>query len=451
MNGEATGESDPKVILGAVRKAILLASLPAMIQLLLKMGVGLVNKGMVGQLGEAVIAGVGVSEQLVFLVLMVFAAVGTGVTTLASQYSGAGNPEKVRQVLGSAVVFGLFAAIPITLAFRLFSDHLLAGMGATPEIVAEGSKYLRVVAMTVPSIILTYILTSVFRAFAENQIPMAASFAAILLDVSLSYHFLFVAKLGIAGVAYAALIARNAELLIMLAALELRGRAHGISLRDALAFSKGVFAKMARVGWPVSVDMLVWQGGAVLYTLIVLRLGTITSGVNEVAKLVPGLIVMPVMGLAASAAAFVGRDLGRGRFEEAQRQAAEIVRMALVITLAMALLIAAAAPFIPRLFRFSAEGTHLAVRAILATAFFQLAAFPNVICASIIRAGGDTKVIIPITAAGLCLGLPAAYVLGVSCKLGLLGVLAGQGAGDLVKAWAFWSRYRKGAWKQTLV
>jgi len=451
MNGEATRESNPKATEEAIRKAILMAGLPAMLQLLLKVGVGLVNKGMVGQLGEAVIAGVGVSEQLVFLVLMVFAAVGTGVTTLASQYSGAENREKVRQVLGSAVVFGLLAAIPITLAFRVFSGNLLAWMGATPEIVAEGSKYLRVVALTVPSIILSYILTSVFRAFAENRIPLYASFAAILLDVSLSYHFLFVAKLGIAGVAYAALIARNAELLIMLVALELRGPVHGISLRDALAFSKEVFGKMARVGWPVSVDMLVWQGGAVLYTLIVLRLGTITSGVNELAKLVPGLIVTPVMGLAASATAFVGRDLGRGRFEAAQRQATEIIRLALAITLVMALLIALAAPFIPRLFRFSAEGNRLAVFAILATAFFQLAAFPNVICTSIIRAGGDTKVIIPITAVGLCLGLPAAYVLGVSFKFGLIGVLVGQGLGDLGKAWAFWSRYRKGAWKQTLV
>lgn len=434
-----------------IRRALLLASIPAMIQLLLKMGVGMVNKLMVGQLGEAAIAGVGASEQVIFLLLMVFAAVSTGVTTLAAQHLGAGDRASIRTVLGSGLVFGVLAALPITLALLGLAGDLLAWMGATPEIVAEGSAYLKIVSLAVPSVIASFILTAIFRAFSENKLPMFASLGAILLDVSLSYHFLFVARKGVAGVACAALIARNAELLFLLAALQFRGRDYGISLRHALAFSRTTFGKLVRIGWPVSVDMFIWQAGSMLAMLIVLRLGTIMSGVNELAKLVPGWILTPVMGISATATAFVGRDLGRGHFEGAQRQASETLRLALLITLAMSLSVCAAAPFIPGFFRFTDEGTRYGVYAILFAALTQVMVFPTLICPSILRAGGDTKIIIPITAAGLALGLPAAYLLGITLHLGLLGVMAGQALGDLAKAAIFYARYRQGAWRQKLV
>lgn len=436
----------------AIRNMIFMASIPAMLQMFLKMSVGVVNKIMVGQLGESVIAGVGVAEQLVFFLLMLFAAVGTGVTTLTSQYIGAKDTKNIKHVFGSAMVFGIIASIILTILFRIYSREILVLMGATPEIVAEGQKYLSIVSFTVVSIIITFIMTSIFRSFADNKTPMYASVAAMILDVGIAYFLIFHMNFGIMGVAYSALIARNAELIIMAVMFELKGKNMGVSLLNSLGFSKETFANIFKIGWPVSVDTMVWQLGGIVNTLIILKLGTIMAGVNEAVKIIPGIALMPVFGIAMTATAFIGQDLGRGDYDSAGVKASETLKMSFVFTASISIVLMLTSGFIPSLFKFTDEGKSLAVVAIMITSLFQMTNLPNLVCSNIIRAGGDTKIIIFITGTGMWLvGIPLAYYLGIVLNFGLYGVIVGTGLGEAAKAFMFYRRYKKGYWKKKLV
>lgn len=435
-----------------MRKMILLASIPAMTQMFLKMAVGIVNKIMVGQLGESVIAGVGVSEQLVFFLMMMFAAVGTGVTTLSSQYIGAKETDKIKHVFGSAMTFGIIASVIITTVFYIYSKDLLVLMGASPEIVAEGNKYLSVVSFTVVSIIITFIMTAIFRSYADNKTPMYASVVAMILDVGFAYFFIFHMKFGILGVAYSALIARNVELVIMLVMFQMKKSETGVALKDGLLFSKKVFSSIFKIGWPVSIDTIFWQLGGIVYTLIILRLGTIMTGVNEAVKIIPGIALMPVFGIAMTATAFIGQDLGKGDFEMAKRKASETLKMSFSIVIPISIILIFASNVIPNLFNFTQEGKSIAGIAIILTALMQVFNLPNLICSNIIRAGGDTKIIIFITVSGMWLvGIPMAYLLGIVLHMGLYGVIIGTGLGEGLKAILFYLRYRKGLWLRKLV
>lgn len=75
-------------------------------------------------------------------------------------------------------------------------------MGAAPEIVANGVIYLKLVSFSIISVILTFMMTAIFRSFADNKTPMFASFAAMIINTALAYILIFHFNMGVAGSSY---------------------------------------------------------------------------------------------------------------------------------------------------------------------------------------------------------------------------------------------------------
>lgn len=77
----------------------------------------------------------------------------------------------------------------------------------------------------------------------------------------------------------------------------------------------------------------------ILQTLIILKLGTVAAGVNEIMKIIQGLVLMPVSGIAFASAALIGHDLGRGDFNAALLKSKEILKISFIMVLFIAVFI----------------------------------------------------------------------------------------------------------------
>jgi len=420
--------------------------------MLLKMLIGVVDKVMVGQLGESAIAGVGVAEQLVFFLLMLFSSISAGVNALASQCVGAGRFERLRPIFGSAMTAGFVSAIFFNAVFYIYPGELLALLGANAEIAAAGTVYLKITSFSIVSITLTFMMTAVFRAFADNKTPMYASLAAIVINTALAFIFIFGMKLGVAGAGFAALTARLSELFIMAYLFERRKDLTTLSIRDSFSFDKKMSGEIFRLGWPVTLDMLVWQLAAVASTLMILKLGTASAGANEVIKMMQGVALMPVVGIAMAASSLVGQSLGRGDFDGAKRLAARILSVSFILALFISILTALFAHKIPAIFNFSAETRGLAAGSILIICAFQALFVFNICIPNILRTGGDSRAIVYISGSSMWLaGIPLAYLLGIKYGFGLYGVIIGANIGETIKSVFFYLRFRRGVWIKKLI
>jgi len=418
----------------------------------LKMSVGVIDKIMVGQLGESAIAGVGTAEQLVFFLLMLFASISAGVNALSSQCVGAGKFDRLKPIFGSAMITGAISAIIFNAVFYIYPRELLTLLGANEEIAAAGTVYLKITSFSIISITLTFMMTAVFRAFADNKTPMYASIAAVVINTALAYIFIFIFKTGVAGAAYAALIARFSELFIMVYSFERRRDKLRLSIKDSFHFSPGTFFELVKVGWPVTVDMFVWQLAGVVSTLMILKTGTEAAGANEIIKMVQGVALMPVVGIAMAASSLVGQDLGRADFSGAERKADRILKVSFYFVLLVSALTAVFSTKIPELFNFTAQTKTFASNSILLLSALQVFYIFNVCFPNILRAGGDTRAIIYISGSAMWfVGLPLAYIFGITYKLGLYGIIAGINIGEMVKGAMFYARYRRGVWKKKLI
>ncbi len=418
----------------------------------LKMAVGVIDKIMVGQLGESAIAGVGVAEQLVFFLLMLFSSISAGVNALASQSVGAGRYDTLRPIFGSAMITGFVSAIFFNCVFLIWPGELLTLLGANAEIASAGTVYLKITSFSVICITLTFMMTAVFRAFADNKTPMYASVAAIIINTLLAFLFIFVFGLGIAGAAWAALIARFSELFIMAYFFERKKDKMRLAIADSFIFDKKTFGEIFKVGWPVTLDMLVWQLAGIVTTFMILNLGTAAAGANEVIKMMQGAALMPVVGVAMAASSLVGQRLGRADFAGARRIADRIVKISFFMVLLISAATALAAFKIPAIFNFGPEAKILASNSILILCLFQIIFVLNICVPAILRSGGDTKAIIYISGSAMWLiGLPLAYALGIFFKMGLYGIIIGVNTGEAAKGMLFYRRYKQGLWMKKII
>ncbi len=158
---------------GLIRRVFTLAW-PAVVEQMLAMLVFLVDTYIVGHLGAAALAGVGLGGQLLNLSISLLGAVGVGSTALVARFIGAQEPEEAmrigRQSLLVASIIGLIMSI---VAFA-FAPQFITMLGGEPDVVLQGSLYLRIVA---PSFILIAILligNAVLRGAGDTRTPMSS-------------------------------------------------------------------------------------------------------------------------------------------------------------------------------------------------------------------------------------------------------------------------------------
>ena len=145
---------------------------PAVIEQLLGLTVSLINTYLVGHLGAAALAAVGLSGQLRMLMMGLFSAVGVGSTALVARHVGAREPEGAEiiaaQSLLLAVVVGLLAVLPCV----VWGDALLAILGAAEDVVALGGAYMVAVGTTMPLMAILFIGNATLRGAGDTRTPM---------------------------------------------------------------------------------------------------------------------------------------------------------------------------------------------------------------------------------------------------------------------------------------
>ena len=123
-------------------------ALPIAFQQLITAGMNMVDVLMVGQLGEASIAALGLANQVFFLLILFQFGVTSGMAIFTAQYWGQGDLESIRKVLGMSLTISLGVGLLFTLAATLIPDTIMRFYTEDVEVIALGSSYLRIVGLS---------------------------------------------------------------------------------------------------------------------------------------------------------------------------------------------------------------------------------------------------------------------------------------------------------------
>ncbi len=192
---------------------------PIFIETLLVMMLGAVDTFMLSRYSDNSVAAVGVVNQLMNLVFLLFEVISLGTSILCSQYIGAGRRDKVIQVVGISLIFNLFSGILISLGLYFFADNLLHMMGLRPDLMSDGLPYMKIVGGFAFLQAISLSLSASLRSADKAKYPMYVSMIVNVLNIIGNYSLIFgkfgMPALGVEGAAISTSLCRFVSVLML--------------------------------------------------------------------------------------------------------------------------------------------------------------------------------------------------------------------------------------------
>lgn len=306
---------------GRRRTALLVGlAVPAVGTLVADPLMGLVDTAVVGRIGAAELGGLGLAVAVLSTVAWVFNFLVHGTTSSVARALGAGDADAARRRVRAAVRTALTLGVSVGAALWVVAPTLLGALGAVDALIAPGTDYLRVRAIGVPFLMLTYVGHGAFRGASNTRTPLIVAVGSNVLNAVLTV--LLVGPFGIVGVAAATVAAEAAAVAVFIVLLPRAGVARRGLLRGELAGPHtGPHTGEVRALLRVGRDLFLRTGGLTLGLLAVsaaaARMGVITAAAHQVLFQIMMLGSFTLDGLAVAGQATVSTALGRGDREEA--------------------------------------------------------------------------------------------------------------------------------------
>ena len=192
---------------------------PIFIETLLVMMLGAVDTFMLSRYSDNSVAAVGVVNQLMNLVFLLFEVISIGTSILCSQYIGAGRRDKVIQVVGISLIFNLLSGLAISLGLYFFADNLLHMMGLRPDLMSDGLPYMKIVGGFAFLQAISLSLSASLRSADKAKYPMYVSVLVNVLNIIGNYSLIFgkfgMPALGVEGAAISTSLCRFASVVML--------------------------------------------------------------------------------------------------------------------------------------------------------------------------------------------------------------------------------------------
>lgn len=304
-----------------LNRAILLLAVPMILELVMESTFAIVDIFFVSKLGASAVATVGLTETYLFLLYSIAMGLGTAVTAIIARRIGEKNKEAAGLSAVQAIIIGLLASIPFSIAGIFYSRDLLSIMGADQWSIDHGYRFTQWMLGGNVVIVLLFVINAIFRGAGDAAIAMRVLWIANGINVILCPLLIFgygpFPELGIQGSAVATTLGRGTAVGIQLWLL-FRGGKHIRSTLAQVYWDGRIMLNIIRTSLGGIGQMIV---GMTSWIFLMRILASISNEAVAGSTIVVRLLMftlMPAWGFSNAAATLVGQNLGASRPERAE-------------------------------------------------------------------------------------------------------------------------------------
>jgi len=404
-------------------------SYPAIIAQLSSVLMQYIDTSMVGHLGAAAGASIGLVSTCMWLLGGFCGACGSGFSVQVAHLIGANNFKAAREVLRQGLVSALAFSGCIALIGMAIAGPLPYWLGGTDEIASDATKYFFIVAACMPFMQIDWMCASMLQVSGNMKVPSYLNIGMCILDVGFNYLFIYVMKMGVVGAALGTGLAEMITAAAMLYFVTVRSSELNL-LQDKGLFrpTKAVLDKALGIGGPMALQNILIRGGYIASTVIVAPLGTIAIAANSFAITAESFCYMPGYGIADAATALVGQSVGANRKELAKRFAWITTLTAMGIMGLLAILMYIFAPELMGMLTPDQAVIDLGARVLRIEAFAELGYAASIVMYGACVGAGDTKwpSVMNFTSMWLVRIVPAVFLVKIYGLVGFWIAMAGE-------------------------
>lgn len=388
---------------------------PMAIQNLIVAAVTSADVIMLGYVGQTAIAASSLAGQIQFIIVMVATGLSSGLVMLAAQYWGKKDVQSIKILHGAALRISASFGIVFTIGAMFFPELLMTIFTNEEPLIKEGARYLRAVSLSYLFFSISQIFQAGFKSIERVKSVTIITTVALLLNIGLNAVFIFGFKMGIIGVGIATTIARFIEMVLCIIYARTQ-KDVSFKISNIFTFNKVLNIDFIKFSLPALGNELVWGAAFATYSVILGHMGEDIVAANSVVNVIRQLASIMCFGMAYGGAVVLGKTMGSGDMELAERNAKRLVRSTILAGVAGSILLLCCFPIMPLLAELTPAAAHYRNLLMFINAFsITGAAINTVLICGIFRAGGDAKFgfimdCISMWVVSVPLGLLAAFV-----------------------------------------
>lgn len=423
---------------------------PLFLELLLGIGVGVVGTLLAAQMSDAAGAAFALANHVAATLFLLFRIIGAGVGVVLAQNLGAGRRGAADAVACAALGASSWIGGLTALAALLAAAPLLRLMNAPPAVLPLALPLLQALA---PAMVLdawNASMGSVMRAHLRARDALAVSVAMQVTQLLLCWPLMMgfgpVPALGLPGFALALLLSRSLGLALH---LWLWRSALGLvpCWGDWWRLRRAELVAVAHIGLPGAAENVAYRLAFMVSVAVAGALGAQALATQAYAMQVIHLVLLFGLATGLSVETVVGHLIGAGRLQEAHRVVRRALLRGLLVSVAVAVLAAAAGPWLMSGFTQDAQIAAGAVTLLWLTVLLEPGRTFNLVVINALRAAGDARYPVVVGAFSMLLVLAGgSWLLGLHLGWGLPGVWLAYAADEWLRGLLMWRRWARLQW-----
>lgn len=309
---------------GKPLKLLFFFAMPMVVGNLFQQLYNMVDSMVVGRfVGEDALAAVGSSFPVVFLSVAIAAGLSMGCTVVISQFFGAGKIRDMKITVSTSLISLGVIGLCIMAIGELIALPLLKLLGTDPDIMADSLSYLRIYFGGAVFLFLYNTLNGIYNALGDSQTPLKFLMVSALTNIVLDLLFVIKFHWGVAGVAWATLIAQGLcafiSFFVLIGRLRKMEDEPGNTQISFAYFDADAARRIAKVGIPsmlqqsiVSLSMMLMQG-------LVNSYGKVFVAGYTAASKIDTLAMLPNMNFSNAMSSYTAQNIGAGKTERVKQ------------------------------------------------------------------------------------------------------------------------------------
>ncbi len=271
-------------------------------------------------IGKESLAAISSIGSLTMLLIGLFQGIFVGAGVVISKFFGEGDKAAVQKAVHTTVALGLSGSVLLTVLGYYFAPPMLVWMQTPSSVFNDAELYIRIYFLGIGTLILYNTASGILQAVGDSRHPLYFLIVSSVINIVLDLVFVAVLGMGIAGAAYATIIAQAVSAILSFRLLFTTGDIIKVRLKH-IRFHKGFLAPILRLGIPSGIQNSVTSFANVILQSSINLFGPAAMAGNGAFMRIQGFAFIPITAFALALTTFTGQNMGAGEYERVRKGA----------------------------------------------------------------------------------------------------------------------------------
>lgn len=435
---------------GTLSRQLARLAIPILVETVLVMMLGAVDTFMLSRQSDNSVAAVGLVNQLINIVFIIFEVISLGTSILCSQYLGAGLRNKVVQVVGISIIFNFLSGILFSAVLYFNAEGILYMMGIRDELLPEGLSYMKIVGAFAFLQAVSFAVSASLRSAYKAKYPMIISGIVNVLNIIGNYALIFgkfgLPALGVKGAAISTVICRTVAVILLLIILK-KKYIHSFPKVLFTPFPWPELGMLLKIGIPSAGEQMSYSLSQVLITYFINMMGNAVLATRTYCQNIVMFTFVMSLALAQAGAIIIGHLVGMKKLQGAFILGKRVLRLSIMVSVTLSVTVAIFGPSIFSLLTTNPEIIAMGTAVLWMDVLVENGRAINFFGVNALRSAGD--IYYPVTVGIIVcwtVSVGFSYLFGITLGGGLVALWLALSLDENIRGLIFIRRWRSRKW-----